>query len=965
MGGNAMLFALQKRRIKKFWTQKHLRRHLSDSISNKPFEMSQTKGEPSICVPSEKDQSWFLNNGVEWVPSHPTPSTMVWYESPDADPQSASEGSIRVMSWNIELGYNLARICDEICRVKPDIVLLQEVDHIAYTTKVLSESGFSNCIVKDCMDQICQKTELHGLFCPAVAYCHDMADSNYTFRGSWGNAILWNPNIFQPEKGSEKLIMLPFTPDFPRSALRLCLIPCYGHVDSDGEDVEEICPTSPKSHESIQPLNAKAQYFRNVNFKTRLLPARLVVYSTHLDVCCGVTVRVQQFQSIVTDMTIFCASPVPSSTLNNYNCILQAAQSTGQEYHQQIGKTMMNNTNLQTNPGININDNSYFSLNNKSSNVCSHKNLPLHYNINNNMNATNNKSFDGEITSSSKNPQAHSTHVFIGSPELSPSRVTKNSEWVAMNSSSVLSLNRRGSVSEDSPFSLNMKNANSINTRFGLIPGIPEPAVVIGGDFNTIGHGILRCSPIHCNDHNRFRNLCMTEAELWEKSILNPDWGLFDPFDKVRDTTLTAAAGTVDAKLDWTLLKGLIPIIGSKSPRPTDNCAPTRVRRDLKSQSISMENLMVLQKPLPFFEKSSSSSFKQSGQTYHLHCANRNFQGAVQNTKNNKFDSSSNNTDTENSMQQQQSSPLNSTKESRRLLLVSDIMEHQRRERFGAYIGGGDESDHRWLVVDCLPSRKHASPLSVQELDSSPVVGFPDRTSSDENNDGSNLIPAIVNGIPNSNSFINSHSLIKRNNNTQSVGNLLNGLQNAKFNSSFVSNMSGTNCIASPDDSVVSSQSNICNTNNLINLPSPSSQKSILSSKPTVIHNDNNDNNFISNNSMLLDKIKHFSSSSLSFGEKEDDYQPSLRRRGSQMSASSVGTHKPIAAANQFQFNQSELLYGLSPYDCGDDEVDESSAASYRMDTYGKKFSYSCFVKVGSSVQTRANIEAQRRSKEC
>ena len=41
-----------------------------------------------------------------------------------------------------------------------------------------------------------------------------------------------------------------------------------------------------------------------------------------------------------------------------------------------------------------------------------------------------------------------------------------------------------------------------------------EDRVVIGGDLNTFGHGLLRLSPFHCNDAYRFRSLFYEEAQV-------------------------------------------------------------------------------------------------------------------------------------------------------------------------------------------------------------------------------------------------------------------------------------------------------------------------------------------------------------------------------------------------------------------------------------------------------------------
>jgi endonuclease/exonuclease/phosphatase family metal-dependent hydrolase len=44
---------------------------------------------------------------------------------------------------------------------------------------------------------------------------------------------------------------------------------------------------------------------------------------------------------------------------------------------------------------------------------------------------------------------------------------------------------------------------------------------VIGGDLNTLGHGVARLSPYHCTDHLRWATLGQTEAAFWQANLFD------------------------------------------------------------------------------------------------------------------------------------------------------------------------------------------------------------------------------------------------------------------------------------------------------------------------------------------------------------------------------------------------------------------------------------------------------------
>jgi hypothetical protein len=79
--------------------------------------------------------------------------------------------------------------------------------------------------------------------------------------------------------------------------------------------------------------------------------------------------------------------------------------------------------------------------------------------------------------------------------------------------------------------------------------------VIMCGDFNSIGHGLIRLSPFHCTDENRFAQLGQTEAQMMHSALSSHSIlrDFFDPFDKSRDVTMSLSF--MEAKLDWTLMR--------------------------------------------------------------------------------------------------------------------------------------------------------------------------------------------------------------------------------------------------------------------------------------------------------------------------------------------------------------------------------------------------------------------------
>ncbi|KAJ2721325.1 hypothetical protein GGI07_004052 [Coemansia sp. Benny D115] len=108
------------------------------------------------------------------------------------------------------------------------------------------------------------------------------------------------------------------------------------------------------------------------------------------------------------------------------------------------------------------------------------------------------------------------------------------------------------------------------------------PHQLVFGDFNTFAHSIARLSPRYANGWYRFRSLGLSEPEWWLEHVLswyaddgrvnarladegaefspdilraavNPGW--WDPFDAVKDITISNHLGFMTAKADWAFVR--------------------------------------------------------------------------------------------------------------------------------------------------------------------------------------------------------------------------------------------------------------------------------------------------------------------------------------------------------------------------------------------------------------------------
>eukprot|EP01025_Chloroclados_australasicus_P001817 TRINITY_DN10440_c1_g1_i3.p3 TRINITY_DN10440_c1_g1~~TRINITY_DN10440_c1_g1_i3.p3 ORF type:complete len:281 (-),score=41.80 TRINITY_DN10440_c1_g1_i3:1003-1845(-) len=118
---------------------------------------------------------------------------------------------------------------------------------------------------------------------------------------------------------------------------------------------------------------------------------------------------------------------------------------------------------------------------------------------------------------------------------------------------------------------------------------------IIGGDLNTMGHGLARLSPYYCMDKMRYKTLGQSEARWWEQNVLmeraepgrkynaklvelglpievakdalNP--GFWDPWDVDSESTLDIfwffnTLHLVKGKLDWLFLRGQLAVMDKR-----------------------------------------------------------------------------------------------------------------------------------------------------------------------------------------------------------------------------------------------------------------------------------------------------------------------------------------------------------------------------------------------------------------
>lgn len=113
-----------------------------------------------------------------------------------------------------------------------------------------------------------------------------------------------------------------------------------------------------------------------------------------------------------------------------------------------------------------------------------------------------------------------------------------------------------------------------------------EPAQMIGGDLNTMAHGLARLSPRYCGrGWMRLTTLGWSEPQWWAAHVLcgaraperlrawgvapdvaarcvNP--GFADPFDIDRDVTVVNHCGCFRGKLDWLFVRGPLEVVNQR-----------------------------------------------------------------------------------------------------------------------------------------------------------------------------------------------------------------------------------------------------------------------------------------------------------------------------------------------------------------------------------------------------------------
>lgn len=79
---------------------------------------------------------------------------------------------------------------------------------------------------------------------------------------------------------------------------------------------------------------------------------------------------------------------------------------------------------------------------------------------------------------------------------------------------------------------------------------------VIGGDLNTMAHGIARLSPWHCTDHLRWATLGQCEAAFWQHHV----------FDVAGDITLPSAQARPSAPAPLTAVPRVFRVTSAAAP---------------------------------------------------------------------------------------------------------------------------------------------------------------------------------------------------------------------------------------------------------------------------------------------------------------------------------------------------------------------------------------------------------------
>eukprot|EP01051_Picozoa_sp_SAG22_P015548 SAG22_NODE_2046_length_3086_cov_3.806495_3_plen_418_part_00 len=149
---------------------------------------------------------------------------------------------LRVVNWNLEFGYRLGPIIEELRRLEPDVLCLQEVDVHADTARRVSV---------DVGREIAEALGLAGVW--AGHHCY--ADANGD-GGTWGCAVLSRFGIVADSvPGAAAFLELPCLDGYPRGAV-MCTVRCGGAIGA------------------------------------------LRVVSMHTEVCCSPEVRLQQLAAV-------------------------------------------------------------------------------------------------------------------------------------------------------------------------------------------------------------------------------------------------------------------------------------------------------------------------------------------------------------------------------------------------------------------------------------------------------------------------------------------------------------------------------------------------------------------------------------------------------------------------------------------------------------------------------------------
>ncbi|KAL6055403.1 Endo/exonuclease/phosphatase domain-containing protein [Balamuthia mandrillaris] len=250
-----------RQRVRRYFGTVHEQRHRRHHLGGrKAIKATKSKYTPLSVPPPGKIFRWDFRS-----PSPPSSSS--------SSSSFTDKEPLRVVSWNLEFGYQLDDIMEQLASLRPDVVLLQEVD--------LFDNGRD--LSRNVCTAIAARLRMNAVWAGHHRYFLSSASSSSSLRerkvkenegreegereegrggGCWGNAILTRWDV---EEESVRFLRLEHLPGYDRSAL--CARILLPHSSSSS------CASASSSS--------------------------LLCCSVHLEVCCGLSRRLQQFEQVL------------------------------------------------------------------------------------------------------------------------------------------------------------------------------------------------------------------------------------------------------------------------------------------------------------------------------------------------------------------------------------------------------------------------------------------------------------------------------------------------------------------------------------------------------------------------------------------------------------------------------------------------------------------------------------------